>query len=87
VVFLFLFLFSPSGLLALLDGVWATHNERLDCGAVKIVCAGWSARAGACVNMRVACKGVGALVAVWAGIERWICFRRTKSRKMKQWIR
>jgi hypothetical protein len=46
---------------------------------VKIVCT----RA----NARIACKGVDALVAVWPGIKRWICFRRTKSKKMKQWIR
>jgi hypothetical protein len=30
---------------------------------------------------------VGALVAAWPGIERWICFRRMKSKKMKQRIR
>jgi hypothetical protein len=45
------------------------------------------ARAGARANARIACKGVDALVAAWPGIERWVCFRRTKSRKMKQWIR
>jgi hypothetical protein len=38
-------------------------------------------------NARIACKGVDALVAAWLGIEQWICFRQTKSKKMKQWIR
>jgi hypothetical protein len=30
---------------------------------------------------------VGVFVAAWPGIERWIYFRRTKSRKIKWWIR
>jgi hypothetical protein len=32
-------------------------------------------------------RGDGALAAVWSGFERWIRFRRTKSRKRKRWIR
>jgi hypothetical protein len=42
-------LFRLSGLLALLDGVRATHDERLHCGAVNSVCtrmmgSGWRTR-------------------------------------------